>query len=226
MPNPLEATNLDESTEVQEDKVLRRASVDCQRLFQSTSKDSIRRNDLREALRHIQGAKEQKAHGGTPESRSYLLALACQIIALKLPKNEPGLKQYYLTNAQRLFELADDRADSAQTKKYLEQLGIGVQDNKNKSSTTVAEKTVKEDPAKKISSDPAILPSIESDLRFLIERGTVSQWSKILAEYKKPLGLPGYLNSQSDYYSDGYRNLLLAIYDSDPELGHFPAIFR
>ena len=32
---------------------------------------------------------------------------------------------------------------------------------------------------------------------------------------KKPLGLPVYLNSQSDYYGDGYRNLLLAIYYSD-----------
>ncbi len=68
---------------VEEQELLNKAIQDCHRLTQSASRDSIRRNDLREAMRHIQEAKEQKGSGNL-QSRCYLLALACRIIALKL----------------------------------------------------------------------------------------------------------------------------------------------
>ncbi len=81
--------------------------------------------------------------------------------------------------------------------------------------TTIGEKTVADERPTQIFAAPIASASIEPDLKFLIERGTIPQWLKILTEYKKMLGIPGYLNSELDYFKDGYRNLLLAIYDCD-----------
>jgi hypothetical protein len=213
-------------------------AADCQRILHNTSRDSIRRNDLKEALRYVQEAKEQKGDKNI-ESRSYLLGLACKIVAGKLLSREGAqgnLKRYYLASAQKLFEIAHDLPDSKQVKKELD---LFAPDNpivkESVQSDPISDKLAESKKPETISealqpfaiSTPEITntvsqlvsaPSpknVQPDLGLLVENGTIKEWEKVLADSKEPLSLNVSISSESDYYGEGYRNLLIAIYESN-----------
>ncbi len=54
-----------------------------------------------------------------------------------------------------------------------------------------------------------------SDFKKLVERGSITDWSYVLTEKENPLRLSSYMNSDTDYYNEGYSNLLISIFENN-----------